>query len=61
ELDGNDATEPDATWSSLIDTPMHPEYPSAHSILASAVGTVLKAEQGGSPMRSPQRSLPPTA
>jgi hypothetical protein len=50
ELDGNDATEPDATWSSLIDTPMHPEYPSAHSILASAVGTVLNAELGGSPM-----------
>jgi len=50
ELDGNDATEPDATWSSLIDTPMHPEYPSAHSILASAVGTVLKAELGGAPV-----------
>ncbi|HVQ02306.1 MAG TPA: vanadium-dependent haloperoxidase, partial [Burkholderiaceae bacterium] len=50
ELDGNDATEPDATWSSFIDTPMHPEYPSAHSILASAVGTVLKVDLGGSPM-----------
>jgi hypothetical protein len=46
ELDGNDATETDASWSSFIDTPMHPEYPSAHSILASAVGTVLKAELG---------------
>jgi hypothetical protein len=46
ELDGNDATEPDATWASMIDTPMHPEYPSAHSILAGAVGTVLKAEIG---------------
>jgi hypothetical protein len=29
---------------------MHPEYPSAHSILASAVGAVLKAEIGNRPM-----------
>jgi hypothetical protein len=50
EIDGNPATEPDATWSSLIDTPMHPEYPSAHSILASAVGAVLKAELNGQPV-----------
>ena len=28
---------------------MHPEYPSAHSILAAAVGTVLKAEIGKGP------------
>lgn len=50
--DGNDATERDASWVSFVDTPMHPEYPSAHSILASAVGTVLKAEvaTGKSPM-----------
>jgi hypothetical protein len=47
EIDGNDATEPEATWAPLSDTPMHPEYPSAHSILASAVGTLLKAEIGG--------------
>jgi hypothetical protein len=47
EIDGNDATEPEAGWAALIDTPMHPEYPSAHSVLASAVGTVLKAELGG--------------
>lgn len=50
EIDGNDATEPDAGWAALIDTPMHPEYPSAHSILASAVGTVLKADLGGNPV-----------
>jgi hypothetical protein len=47
ELDGHDATEPEATWAPMIDTPMHPEYPSAHSILASAVGTVINAEFGG--------------
>jgi hypothetical protein len=49
ELDGNDATEAEAGWASLIDTPMHPEYPSAHSILAGAVGAVLKAELAGQP------------
>src|SRR5690606_28800324 len=31
------------------DVPMHPEYPSAHSILAAAVGTVLRAEIGVGP------------
>ena len=46
DADGNDATERDAGWAPLIDTPMHPEYPSAHSILAAAVGTVLQAELG---------------
>jgi hypothetical protein len=44
DIDGNDATERDATWTPLIDTPMHPEYPCAHCILAAAVGTVLQAE-----------------
>jgi hypothetical protein len=37
-------------WMPLIDTPMHPEYPSAHSALASSVATVLKAEVGAGPM-----------
>jgi membrane-associated phospholipid phosphatase len=42
--DGHDATEREANWASLIESPMHPEYPSGHSILAAAVGTVLQAE-----------------
>ena len=46
DIDGNDATQRDATWSSFIDAPMHPEYPSGHSILAASVGAVLKAETG---------------
>jgi len=50
DIDGNDATEREATWTPFIDTPMHPEYPSAHSILASAVGAVLKAEFGNDPV-----------
>jgi PAP2 superfamily len=46
DMDGNDATERDASWLPLIDTPMHPEYPCAHCILAAGVGAVLHAEIG---------------
>ena len=49
DLDGNDATEPDLSWAPFVDTPMHPEYPCAHCIIASAVGTVLAAEIGAGP------------
>jgi hypothetical protein len=44
DRDDNPATERDASWAPLIDNPGHPEYPSAHSILAGAVGELLKAE-----------------
>jgi len=47
DLDGNDATPREAGWVSLIDAPMHPEYPSGHSILAGAIGVVLKADTAG--------------
>jgi hypothetical protein len=50
DLDGNGATERDASWSSLLDAPMHPEYPSGHGILAGAVAAVVKAEVGTAPM-----------
>ncbi|WP_350114490.1 vanadium-dependent haloperoxidase [Nitrosomonas sp.] len=46
DIDGNDATERDPSWIPFIDTPMHPEYPCAHCIVSSAVGTVLQAEIG---------------
>ena len=46
DLDGNDATERDASWMPFIETPMHPEYPCAHCTVAAAVGTVLQAEIG---------------
>lgn len=51
DLDPNGATERDAGWHSLIEAPLHPEYPSGHSILASTVARVLDAEYSG-------RSLP---
>jgi hypothetical protein len=45
--DGNDATERDAAWLPLIDTPMHPEYPCAHCIVSATLATVLKAALAG--------------
>ena len=45
--DGNDATERDASWMPFIDTPMHPEYPCAHCIVASTVGSGVMGELGG--------------
>lgn len=49
DIDGNDTTERDPSWLPFIDTPMHPEYPCAHCIVAAAVGTVLQAEIGTAP------------
>jgi hypothetical protein len=50
DVDGHDGTDRDAAWTSLIDTPMHPEYPCAHCILAATVSTVLKADTRGRPL-----------
>jgi len=46
DIDGNDATERDASWTPFINTPMHPEYPCAHCIVSGTVGTVIQAEFG---------------
>jgi len=46
DIDGNDRTERDSSWIPFINTPMHPEYPCAHCIVAAAIGTVLQAEIG---------------
>jgi PAP2 superfamily len=58
DLDGNDATEREAGWSPLIDVPMHPEYPAAHSVLAASLGTVLAAEVGSGPLPELTTSSP---
>jgi hypothetical protein len=50
DTDGNDGTARDASWVSFSDSPVHPEYPSGHAILAGAVAAVLKAEIGNGPM-----------
>lgn len=36
DIDGNDLTTADPTWTSLLTTPNHPEYPAAHGCLTSA-------------------------
>ena len=48
--DGNDATARDPSWTPFIETPMHPEYPCAHCIIAASVGTVVNADVGNDPM-----------
>ena len=49
DLDGNNATDRDPGWTPFIETPMHPEYPCAHCIVAGALGAVLEAEIGSGP------------
>jgi hypothetical protein len=49
DIDGNDATERDSSWTPFIDTPMHPEYPCAHCIVSASLGAVLEAELAGRP------------
>lgn len=46
DQDGHDGTPMEAGWASLIDAPLHPEYPSTHSILAGAMASILQAEAG---------------
>ena len=41
DIDGNPATVADPTWAPLLNTPNHPEYPSAHGCVTSAFGTAL--------------------
>lgn len=43
DIDGNDATERDATWEPFIPTPQHPEYPCAHCTFQASAATVLRA------------------
>jgi hypothetical protein len=58
DSDDNDATARDAAWLPLIDTPMHPEYPCAHCITASAVATVLEARFGAGEVRAISMTSP---
>jgi len=43
DRDGNPKTERDASWDAIAATPMHPEYPCAHCIVAATAGTVMQA------------------
>jgi PAP2 superfamily len=60
DIDDNPATEPDASWLPLADTPMHPEYPCAHCIMASTMAAVIGSLFAGTEL--PELSLTsPTA
>ena len=48
DLDGNSATDRDATWLPIDPTPMHPEYPCAHCIESGAAAAVIEALTGSS-------------
>lgn len=41
DTDGNPATPADPSWTPLLPTPNHPEYPSAHGCATTAIVTVL--------------------
>jgi hypothetical protein len=42
ETDGNAATMPDATWTPVVPTPNHPEYPAAHMCHQGAAAVILR-------------------
>jgi hypothetical protein len=46
DIDGNSATDREATWQPIANTPMHPEYPCSHCIQSGAVAGVVKAVFG---------------
>jgi hypothetical protein len=46
DKDDNPATELDAAWQPIDNTPIHPEYPCAHCISSAAVATVVETVLG---------------
>ena len=51
DIDGNPATTRDATWAPIAETPMHPEYPCAHCILAASMTGVVEVLFGTAEVR----------
>jgi hypothetical protein len=47
DRDDNPATDRDPDWTPLIATPLHPEYPCAHCVMASTIAVVIRADLGG--------------
>jgi hypothetical protein len=43
DIDGNPDTDLDPSWLPLADTPMHPEYPCAHCIMAATIVAVVES------------------
>lgn len=46
DIDDNPATEREATWQPIAETPLHPEYPCAHCIVSGSVAEVVRATFG---------------
>ena len=46
QLDGNPATQPDPTWTPLLTTPNHPEYPAAHTCITGAEAEMFSVVLG---------------
>jgi hypothetical protein len=60
DTDDNPATDREATWQPIDNTPMHPEYPCAHCILSGTVAAVVRTSLGS--MEIPEVSMTsPTA
>jgi len=49
DRDNNPATERDASWLPLIVTPIQPEYPCAHCMIAATIATLVRIENGAAP------------
>jgi len=60
DMDDNPATDADATWQPIDNTPMHPEYPCAHCISSAAIATVIEAVLGSADI-PPVTMTSPTA
>jgi len=43
DTDGNPATIADPSWTPVVPTPNHPEYPAAHACVAGAMAEVLRS------------------
>ncbi|HTD12313.1 MAG TPA: vanadium-dependent haloperoxidase [Steroidobacteraceae bacterium] len=50
DRDDNPATERDPDWTPLIATPLHPEYPCAHCVIAATIAVVIRADVGREPL-----------
>jgi hypothetical protein len=50
DRNGNPATQRDADWTPLIATPLHPEYPCAHCVIAATIAAVIRADVGREPL-----------
>ena len=46
DIDGNDRTVQDTTWTPFLTTPAHPEYPAAHAVVQAAAARVMKSYFG---------------